>query len=457
MDTARLAFLPAAALLGASAAAQVVVEPPNFQVDLIASGLEETAEDIAVDRFGNVYVLDQASLTQGSVTRIAPDGTVTPDHATGFGKMGQLAYDPTDGFVYLVDSNPILPVIFSRVWRIEPGGGATNVFGVDVTAEGFTIDDAGKLWLGGGGLQGAGLYSAEKPTDGGDAQAQLESTGFGQNAVLQSLATGDILIASSDEVRRFEPSTGQLAFYYDAGSPIPNQIRGVTSIARSPFNQLGVGAILGQRTFVTLCACGTGEAFFADPLGGLVPAPAVTFAAEEFDQPETGFRVLASGLQQDLYWYANTGPPVGGPFMPIPSRLYKITQLPAAGEQGSLVVTPGLTSVTWDLYGPTAGGDPLLLGVVFAPPAAPPYFFAPFGLIDLDPFGAGYIRLIDGIGLGVPPDPAGQTSAGGAFSLTLPIPPGAFGFSFESQGIVLSSDAPNGLYFLSNPAPFSIP
>ena len=457
MTTARFALLPASLFLATPALAQIQVTPPNFEVELVAADLAATGDDMAVDRFGNVYLIDQETPTSGSITRIAPDGTVFEEHATGFGRMGQLAYDPTDGFVYLVDNNPILPVVLSHVWRLEPSGGATNVFEVDVVAEGFSIDDTGALWLGGGGIQGPGLYRAEAPSigpiGGGIAQADLQSRGFGLNAVLQSLRSGDVLIASGDEVRRFVPATGQLEFFFDAGPPIPNEIRGVTSMARTPFNQLGAGAMLGLRSFVTVSLGGVGQALSADPTGSLI-AP---FASEQFDQPETGFRVLASGPGQELYWYTNTGPAVGGLFDPIPSRLFRIGQLPAPGVPGSLFVNASPSSVTWDLYGPAAGGDPLLLGVALDPVLAPPLFFPPYGVIDLDPLGPGSIELIDGIGVGGPPNPFGQTPIGGAFSLTLGVPPGLTGLSLVSQGVILTPESPNGLFLLSNLAPFTLP
>jgi hypothetical protein len=180
------------------------------------------------------------------------------------------------------------------------------------------------------------------------------------------------------------------------------------------------------------------------------------FANESFGAPENGFRVLASGPGQELYWYTNTGPAVGGLFEPIPSRLFRIRQLPAPAVPGSLFVNASPASVTWDLYGAPTGGDPLLLGVALEPVLAPPLFFPPFGLIDLDPLGPGYVKLIDGIGVGGPANPFGQTPVGGAFSLTLAVPPGLSGLSLVSQGLILDPGAPNGLYLLSNLVPFAL-
>lgn len=452
----------AALVLGLGARAQVVVLPPNFQVTEHATGLLRSGESMAVDRFGNVYVSDD-SLGFGDtsqITQVLPGGQVVPDHSGGFGNVGQLAYNPTDGFVYLVAFNPILPVLSSEVWRLEPNGGATMVFHVNLTASGFTIDNQGVFYFGGGGVQGPGIYAAKPPTPFPPAlTVTFQTAGFGDNAILQALTGGDVLIADGDEVQRWIPGSAAPLPYYDSPGPFPNNVTRVNSLARTPFNQIGNGATIGVNSLSTLALGGLGSAFSAGPTGDLFGQTSELFAQEAYSLPEDGMLAIADGLRQDLYWYTETGPSLGTGTAGGAKRLFKITQVPAVDSPGSLFVALSATQASFDLYGPKGGGDPFILGLFHVPPgvALAQTFLPPYGVLDLVPGTAGYVNLLDGIGFPVPPNPFAAFPPGGHFAVSFPIPPGLSGLEFLTQDHVLSPEAPNGTFFISNLVLFQVP
>jgi hypothetical protein len=448
----------AALCLASATPAQVIVSPRNFEVSTVAEGIVASGESMAVDRFGNVYVLDQPTDPAGfpaTVTRVTPDGVVHPGHAGPFGHVGELATNPTDGAVYLVTYAPLLPVIHSDVYRIEPTGGATHVGGVVVVADGFTIDDQGHFYFGGMGLSGPGLYVAKAPAGGFGAEPQFVSPGFGANAELQSLVTGDVLIADGHRVERWIP--GQLATvpFYSAPLALPNELVNVVGLARGPMYQLGVGSMIGVNHFGTFCFCGTGSAVSTGPTGDLFSITSALFAHEDYQFPNTGLSTIASGIRQDLYWLSDVKPsPVGTPG----KVLTRITQLPAKGSMGSLFASASPFQASFDAFGPQAGGDPFLLGVALQPsPSTPGHFLPPWGFIDLYPYAPGYIALLDGVGAFGPPNPFAVYPVGGQFSIAFPVPPGLSGFVFDSQVLTLSGLAPNGFFFISNVAELAIP
>lgn len=437
--------------------AQLTVSSPSYSVQTLATGIAATGEDLAVDRFGNVFLTDTGAGTSftTSITRVAPDGTVFPADAGTFGVVGQLAYNPTDGFVYAVDYAPVLPVILSTVWRLEPTGGATQVFFVDVVADGMTIANDGTFYFGGMGLLGPGLYSS---VPGGlGAVATLESSGFGSNSMLQSMTDGSVLIADGDAIERWVPGSAVPTPFYDASPFItPNQFSAVVGLGRGPMNALGRGALFGVNSITTVCICGTATAVAAGPLGeSSVPAPS-TFAAQDFSLfGPAGLRSFATGIRQDAYWLfeGDSATPPGSPGL----TLTRIAQLPAAGEPGSLFVGVTPQVLSFDLYGPGAGGDPFLLGLRLGPtPSVAGAFYAPWGFLDLDPFGPGYIAFLDGMGVFGAPNPFGVTPPGGNFQLDFPLPGGLSGIPLDAQFLMLSTDAPNGLFHVSNAESFTL-
>jgi hypothetical protein len=204
---ARHPFL-AGALIGTLACTTVfaqigafpVVNPPNFSVSLQAAGLSASGASMAADRFGNVYIVDQPNLASpGSVTKVEPGGVVVPQFVSGLGALSQIAYDPADGYCYVASWAPLLPVVLSSIWRIDPVQGAVPAGSVGLIASGFTIGNAGLMYFGTQtALQGPGLYSHDP--NGPSGNATWRSPGHAQNAILQSLVSGDVLIAGANDV-----------------------------------------------------------------------------------------------------------------------------------------------------------------------------------------------------------------------------------------------------------------
>jgi hypothetical protein len=421
-----------------------VVNPPNFSVSLHASFLAASGASMAADRFGNVYIVDQPSaLATGSVTKVDPAGAVVPQFVNNLGSLSQIAYDPADGYCYIASWSPLLPVVLSSIWRIDPVQGAVAAGSVNLIASGFTIGNSGLMYFGTQtALQGAGLYSHDP--SGPSGNATILSPGFGQNAILQSLVSGHVLIASGNEVRRWTPAAIAPVPYYIHPVPLPNALATVNSLARTPFNQIGAGALIGVRELGTLCLCGQGLTITA----GLTGQNPQTFATEPYGSPFNGLRCIASGIFQDEWWYTEQpGPgPIAG------KLLWRIRQVPAHSSQGSLITSVAGNVVTLDLYGPAAGGDPFLLGGASAIlPVSLAQFIPPFGVIDLSPLHPLYTPIIDGIGFFGPPNPIGVVPAGGHFQLSVLIPPGFTGIALVLQDLTLSPGvAPNGLFFISN-------
>ena len=428
-----------------------VVIPPNFAVSLHAIGLMASGASMGADRFGNVYIVDQPDPTaMGSVTKVEPSGTTVPLFVSGLGALSQIAYDPVDGYCYIASWSPMLPVVLSRIWRIDPVLGAVQAGTVDLIASGFTIDNNGSMLFGTQtALQGAGLYFHDP--NGPPGNATFLSPGFAANAILQSLVSGDVLIAGGNEVRRWIPGAIVPVPYYTHLVPGPNAFAQVNSLARTPFNQLGAGALIGVHEFTTLCLCGDGLTVSADLTG----QNAQVFASEPYSLPLQGLRCIATGIFQDEWWY--TDQPGPGPM--AGKLLWRIGQVAAPDSPGSLLTGVAGNVVTIDVYGPAAGGDPYLLGLAAAPaPVSLAVFLPPFGVIDLFPFHPLYAPLLDGIGLFGPPNPFARIPAGGHFQLSVTVPPGLTGISLVLQHLTISfSAAPNGLFFISNVAPLVLP
>jgi hypothetical protein len=436
--------------LSAPAAAQPGVVPPNFDVSLLAGGIgiNHGLNAMDVDASGNLYIVDEPPTPMGigpRVHRITRNGAVFLDHAVFFGDTGQMAYHPLDGRVFIVETQPMLPVINAIVWRIDATGGATQIMNVPVVAEGFTIDNQGNMYFGGMGIQGQGLY--RKPANG--LALQYLGPGFGNNRILQSLVSGDVLIADGNEVRRWTPMAVNTLPYY-VGPPIfPNTLGGVNSLARTWFNQIGQGAIIGVNTFGTFCFCGDGLAVTADLIGN----DEALFATEPYNLPDTGMQQVASGIRQDMYWATLVAGPGGGQL----ARLYRVRQLPAPGSHGTLDIDVQGGLLTLDLYGDAAGGDPFLVGVRPTPAVTPfgGLFIPPFGILGLDPLALDYLVFLDGIGVFLPPHPFAVIPPGGHFPLSMSVPP--LGMAFLSEAVILDPQhAVNGLFTITNVDPFAL-
>ena len=119
----RIALCLLALVMGlpGTAAAQLNVNLPGFNVSIIAGALPLMATSMAVDRFGNVYVVDGVTF---NIARVTPGGSVSLQHVTGLSGVGQLAYNPVDGLVYLTAINPLAATI-TDVLRLDATGGTT--------------------------------------------------------------------------------------------------------------------------------------------------------------------------------------------------------------------------------------------------------------------------------------------------------------------------------------------
>lgn len=295
----------AGALLAAPAAAQLNLSLPNFQAEVVTSGVAAHGSSMAVDRFGNVYVAGLDPTTPGpyAVAQVSGlDASVNEVHASGFDQPGELAYNPTDGLVYLVDVPAGAVAPFADVYRLDPAGGAVLVGSVDVAARGLAIDNNGRYYFGGDGAQGVGLYHVDPPFLAGTTPATFDSVGFKQNTVMEALSTGDVVIGAGMEAERFDVATGTMQDYYKPNVFVGNQFETMRSIARSPFNSLGEGAFLAINAFTTICFCGTGSTFFGPPLGQLGPAGFGEFIGLADENYQTfpfgdsnGLRAVAAG------------------------------------------------------------------------------------------------------------------------------------------------------------------
>ena len=398
--------LLASSLLASGAAAQLTVAPPNFSVELIADGIEATGDSLAIDRFGNAYLTDGDAAVGTSIIQVRPNGTVVDDYATGFSSLGQLAYHPLEGVVYAVETTPVQPVILTTVHRLNPNGGLPVSFTVNVVADGFTIAGDGSFFFGGTGLQGPGLYRLDPPLVGISNTPTFLGTGFGTNSLLEALPSGDVLIANGLDVKRWSPGAADLTDFYSYPPPFPNAFASIVGLGQGPMNQLGSGAMVGVREFGTFCLCGTSTAVSTGPLGDLVTQTSAPFASEPYLSSTAGATAIATGIDQQLYWLTRVSTPgtIGAPGGPL--ALYRIDQEPAINSQGSLFAGATAATASFDLYGPTAGGDPFVLSVAPLPIVAfPPTFLPPWGLVDLVPGFPGVITVLDGVGLGGPPEP----------------------------------------------------
>ncbi len=452
-----LTCLAAAAVLPlASSTAQVIVSSPNFSVELVASNVAASGESMAIDRFGNAYIVNKTAAND-TVVIVRPNGSIVPSVTPGFTSLGQLAYHPLEGAVYAVETAPVLPVLRSVVWRLSATAPPQIAFELDVTTQGFTIDNAGTFFFGGVGLQGSGLYSVTPPSTSVEIEATFRGPGFGQNERLQSLVSGDVLIASGDEVRRWTNFAVGTVPFYDHPGPFPNDFALAVGLARNPMNQLGSGAIVGIRDLETFGIGGEGLGIATDLLGNELPTLGQAFLSEEFDFGEIGLLTLAAGIEQDLYWFSNACDDVC-PTIDAPNRLYRIRQQPGVGSQGSLFAGTAATGVTFDLYGPAAGGAPFVLGIELIGIFLGETFLPPWGVLGPVPGAPGTIALLDGIGLSGPPNPFAVIPSGGAFSITFPLPPGLSGLSFRAQDLILApAEAPNGFFFISNEVQLTLP
>ncbi len=447
-----IALIALCLLSTAAASAQIQGLQANYTSHQVAFNLPSTCTDMAVDRFNNVYIADRG-LISDRIIRITSAGTIDYNFLTNIGAVGQLARNPADGLVYFTTYSPMLPVIYSTVSNIDQGGFVHQVGGVNVVAKGFTIDNAGKFYFGGMGLQGTGLYA-------GAAASTISATfldiGHGQNSVLEALTNGDILIADGMQVRSWNSPAGPTVLYHQAPL-IGNTMTQLNSLARNPFNPLGSGALVAQNTLTTFSMTGVGAAIS----GSLTGTSNTPFAYENYHTPRTGLRALEDGTLNDLYWLTDNGnlsPTLPPTPTPLGLTLHRIINQPAVGETGShFVHTLGTPSgsggaLTFNVFGDPTGGDLLVLGVSIGTPPFVQTWYPSLGWFAIDPLGANYFAIADGLGAFGPADPTAAIPVGGHYTKFIPLSATVpSGIVFSSQALILAPNrAPNGLIVISN-------
>lgn len=401
----------------------------------------------AVDRFGNLWVVDRNLPATGSgvVHRLSADGSSAPQTlATTFASPGQLAYDPSDGYVYLINTNPLLTVIASQIYRLDPQLGAVSVGSVPIVAHGFTIDREGRRYFGGNGVPGPGIFA--ETTSG---SLSFFGPGIGQNDLLLALPSGELLAAEGRDVVRQSAGAQPPLPYYQAPLTPPNAFSSVLSLAPQPFNGFGAGALIGARTFDTFCLCGKGLGVVGDLQGVNTSGTAPALLTESYSFPFNGPHAIASGVQREAYWVSSLDGFAGRTL-----SVFRIEEQPTNGVHGSLRGFRSPTAVTLRLTGRPAGGDPFLLGarIPFVP-TSPPVFVPTIGLAELDPFAPDYLPLFDGIGLFGAPTPLSTIPPGGTWLLSFFVPnPGPLWPPIQFQALILDDvAAPNGVLTISNP------
>ncbi|NRA94952.1 MAG: hypothetical protein HRU14_01955 [Planctomycetes bacterium] len=416
--------------------------PANFNVGLHASGITASGETMAADAWGNVFILDHPTggpfVGPDSITRVGVNGGVNAAYATGLGVASQVAFNPKDGKCYAAFHSPLLTIVMSTVYRFD-NAGPVQVGTTPLIAAGFTIDDTGR-WIFGTStaVSGPGLYRhgfmSTPPT--------YLGSGFGSNAILQSVASSqDVLIAQGAEVRRWSPFlVGTLPYW--STLLIPNTIVRVTSLARSYYNQLGRGALIGVNSFTTLCSCGFGAAFPGSPTSG----SNASFSTETFTFPRTGLRTVTTSIRGPMYWLTDAPPVSTGPG----KTLFIVQEEHGPNIPSSLQVNVAASTtgsvVDIDVWG--VPGAPLLLGVIPVPAITPWLeIYTSYGWIS-NIFDPTYIPVVDGAGVFGPPDPFGVIPSNGHWHLSLSLPP--LGLQLSTQALIENSDAPNGWFNITN-------
>jgi len=429
-------------------AAQPVVSSPHYGVALHANGITASGDSMAVDARGYVYILNRQTggplPAPNSITIVTPGGVVDGSFVTNLGTCSQIAFNPLDGSCYVATHSPMLPVINSQIYRLDPQNGAIPSGSVQLLAGGFTFDDSGRRIFGTTtAVGGSGLYRQDT------GSLTFLGTGFGTNSVLQSIAfSNDILIAHGGAVRRWSPLAVSTLPYWST-SLVPNTSVRVHSLARSSYDQVGKGALIGVTNFNTLCLCGTGSVFPGSPTSGSNAA----LATEPFSSPSTGLRAIASSIRGASYWLTDT-PSIGT----TPGKtLYRIGEANGPGIPGSLDVQvqalPLGSVVNVDVWGPA--GAPLLLGAMLTPVVTPSVeVYTPFGYI-LNIFAPNYIPVVDGAGVFGPPNPQGVIPSNGHWQFAITLPP--LGITAISQALIEHPSAPNGWFYISNFEPAALP
>ncbi len=440
------------ALIGLSVLLSISTESPlNAQVigsstlDINASvvGVESLGKSMAADAYGNVFLVDVLAtagpLTTYRFSRIAFDNTVTVTFATlsGGGPISRLCQNPQDGYVYFAHNPAPSGTPATTIYRLNPDLGIVAYFSTDVDAVGLAIDNSGMYYLGGlSASVGQGIHRVPTPSSvGGFHASTMISGGHGFNRLLLSMIDGTLLAADGTLVWRINPAVGGAGLLYFAYSPAAGETATLHSMARSPLNEFGVGALLGVRSSLN-----NGYAFLGDETGATQTNPVLS---ESFNSVGAGPIALCTRMGDEVQWLTATPGVLG-----MVRTLWRIRQLPDPTVPGSLSSSsiPGSFSVS--LTGrPTATGIQVGIspGISFIP-----HLYLPHGTMELDLANLGVISLVNGLGIHGPAD-GSNIPPSGTFTATFNLPPFLPpGLPVTLQAVVCDVKAANGFYDKSN-------
>lgn len=415
----------------------------TLDVSVGASGVESLGKSMAADAYGNVFLVDvlptAGPLTTYRFTRIALDNTVNSLYATvtGGGPISRLCQNPQDGYVYFAQDPSPSGTPFSTVYRLHPDQGIEAYFSTNVDAMGMAIDNHGMYYLGGiSASSGQGVHKvATPPSVGGYYPATQVTSGHGSNTLLLSMVDGTLLAADGTIVWRIDPDVGGAGLIYFGYTPLPAETVTLHSMARSPLNEFGIGALIGVTS-----STGMGYAFLGDATGATQANPVLS---ESFPIPGDGLVGLSARMGDEVQWYSKLTGILGSSH-----SLTRVNQLPSTIVPGSLFTSSAPGSFTVSLAGRTSATGiqiGIAPGISFIPK-----LYLPHGGLELDLANLGVIALVNGLGLHGAPN-GSNIPANGLYTETFPLPsilpPN---LQVTLQAVVCDLWAANGYYDKSN-------
>ena len=411
-----LALLVATAILAViPAVAQPATQLQDLSIQAVL-GPVQSAGDMAMDSAGNLWlVATQGSpgWTANSLTKITPQGQVLPSIITGLGRIGDLIRG-NDGKVYLwMEAAPSTATLMS----IDPLGSTTIVGSYSgFQPGGIAQDAAGNFYLGSRQGVPGGIWMLAP----GAASLTLFSTGL-------TSADQDHLAIDPVSGRFF---VGHAQAIYEVIGP------GAATLLYAPFQPACPGCGIDLPDFA---AGYHGQILTAHRFSILNPGSSsstTSLLSLRSQQSTTGVATLASGTS-----LASTALAAGlaGDYWAIDQgTLYHLSGNPAL--LGFAATVGGQVQVTVD----APAGSPLVLAIDTWGFAIP---FPGLGIFHTSlgtapTFGV----LADGLGAFVPANPTDLAP----WSATYPLPNPYLGIPITLEAYVLTPQAANGLFQISN-------
>jgi hypothetical protein len=430
-----------ALVITAAAPAQITVAP-GFQTSILASGIPGARHQVAVEASGAIWVSEESAsgFGGGAMHRVVA-GVLTPNVLPFIAAPGQMLRNPGDGLVYFVH-HWSGALDHNHLTRIEANGTSTVL--TDVlwgVGHGLMLDTGGTFYIGTSPSPFGAAAVHQIPNPPGSVTPIAWHAGVADNGHLVWSGANAAFVASAlpgpGTVTRIDPAQpDQTAFTYSplfAGSTVT--IRGLVA------NPFGAGWLASVVEHDPVSNTVTGSIHYFGPGGPYVLATAAPapppgdFAIN--DDGTGGLLIVDGGSVLRLFAAA---PPVP------PGTL----TAPASAMQGTPVIV-------------TIAGRPMSIApMIFAAdlPLGPPTF--PLGVLPIAPYGfahtslglqPSFVALEDGIPVFAPaPTPAGFLPPSGARSLAYVVPPVASPITVVLQAYVLDAAAPNGLFWITNPA-----